>query len=51
MTYVDWWIGALVTIVGVLTYVLLRITFGWGDRKRDRDELRRSAKRAEGVRK
>lgn len=48
MSYVDWWIGLLLTIVLVLTVVLLRLAFGVGDRKRDRAELRRAARRLDG---
>lgn len=47
MTREDWLVGVLCTIVVlVATALLLKMTFGFGDRRRDREELRRSAKRA-----
>lgn len=48
MTGADWAVGALLTFVLVLTVMLCRLAFGFSDRKRDRAELRRSAKRAAG---
>lgn len=50
MPRVDWLVGALITFVAVVTILLFRVVFGAGDRKRDRAELRRSAKRAAEVR-
>ena len=47
MSDIDWVVGVLLTAVLLLTVWLFRLAFGIGDRKREREELRRSAKRAE----
>lgn len=51
MTRADWLIGLLVTFFGVVSVLLFVVAFGVGNRKREREELRRSAERAQQVRK
>ena len=50
MPRIDWGVGVVLSVFVVVTVLLFRVAFGVGDRKRDRAELRRSAKRAERVR-
>jgi hypothetical protein len=50
MPRIDWFVGALVTFFLAISIWLFRVAFGVGDRKREREELRRSAKRAEAGR-
>jgi hypothetical protein len=47
---VDWGVGVVVAVFLVISIALFRVAFGVGDRKRERAELRRSARRAERVR-
>lgn len=50
MPHIDWVAGVLIAFFVVVTILLFRVVFGSGDSKREREELRRSAKRAAEVR-
>lgn len=47
----NWFAAAVSVLFLVVSVLLFVVAFGVGDRKREREELRRSAERAQQVRK